>query len=507
MKNKKQKSIVSCDVKSFIYSQPLIVIDENGEAQTHHSKSNVLSTYIKRIVLLNEVENDSFGKVISYEPLHYVNRFLMSHHIENEKQESAQYSKGLIHFFSFLFELQNIWDCEYGNGTYDESMDLPRPSWNYMPVRKSQRITYLYREALKKSVYSDAVPSSKLARTTATAYMNAVIAFYRYHMRNNYNFNNPPFENKTIRINFRASETNMNEFQSKNVNTTDLKLSFRKSSRNIAGVLPSSRRDLRPFTNIEWKAAENILLNTRVVDKNVNGNTKQTALALEYCLFFLISRYTGLRKIEVASLHSEQITKPIFRRLILKLGVGDEYGSITKTVGFGNKSRETIIPGYIMEMIYDYTLTPRYLKRLQNFKDRYKNQVHINADIDITKNYIFISSTGIPFFEKLNELNNRWSEIRNTMSRILEQEVTGTIHNLRATFAVAIFRALLRKRTVDVALAVVSNLLGHEDIKTTLLYLKIAEDEPTGDEIYEDILEYIGMFDELNMPDDKNKYV
>jgi hypothetical protein len=44
----------------------------------------------------------------------------------------------------------------------------------------------------------------------------------------------------------------------------------------------------------------------------------------------------------------------------------------------------------------------------------------------------------------------------------------------------------------------VSDLLGHEDEKTTLLYLKIAQDEPTGDEIYEDILEFIGVFDDIS---------
>ena len=47
----------------------------------------------------------------------------------------------------------------------------------------------------------------------------------------------------------------------------------------------------------------------------------------------------------------------------------------------------------------------------------------------------------------------------------------------------------------DRALAHVSDLLGHEDIKTTFLYLKIAEDHPTGDEIYEDMLDWAGVFD------------
>lgn len=83
------------------------------------------------------------------------------------------------------------------------------------------------------------------------------------------------------------------------------------------------------------------------------------------------------------------------------------------------------------------------------------------------------------------------------------QEVQGTIHNLRSTFAVAIFRALLRKVTCDTALALVSELLGHEDISTTMLYLKIAQNEPTGDEIYEDILDFVGVFDVLDELEEK----
>jgi hypothetical protein len=56
---------------------------------------------------------------------------------------------------------------------------------------------------------------------------------------------------------------------------------------------------------------------------------------------------------------------------------------------------------------------------------------------------------------------------------------------------------------VDKALAAVSEVLGHEDMDTTLKYLKIAEDEPTGDEIYEDILDYLGVFDDLKEGEDK----
>nr|MBF4360191.1 site-specific integrase [Vibrio anguillarum] len=49
----------------------------------------------------------------------------------------------------------------------------------------------------------------------------------------------------------------------------------------------------------------------------------------------------------------------------------------------------------------------------------------------------------------------------------------------------------------DEALDRVSALLGHEDRSTTIEYLKIAQDMPSADEIYEDVLDYIGAFDDL----------
>ena len=122
---------------------------------------------------------------------------------------------------------------------------------------------------------------------------------------------------------------------------------------------------------------------------------------------------------------------------------------------------------------------------------------------DENKQYVFISGTGMPFFLKLNELNNRWSEIRNTVKEILGQEMQSAIHNLRATFAVALFRVLLRKLPTDKALAEVSAVLGHEDMDTTLKYLNLAENEPTGDEVYEDVLDYLGVFEGLDALEDK----
>jgi len=501
--------ISSTEVKPFTYKCPLVGVDENGEHQLSFARNR--QTHIKNITFLNLVGRNKKGVIVSFEPMEQVNSFLIARHVDDNKEESSQHSKALIHFFSFLIEAQEKWDEEYDEELFDELIDLPRPTWNFMPSRKEDRITYQYRAALKHSVLKETDESLKLARTTASAYMGAVIKFYTFHIRRGCLFNNPPFEYETITISVPGKGTNMNSYINIPVPTTDIRLNFPKSKRNKGEAGEPGRRDLRPLTNKQWSEAEKILLNTKRVIKNVKGNFKFVQLAEEYCLFFLVCRFTGLRKEETASLHCGQVIKPPSDKAILRIGVGADYGSLTKSIeADDNKSRKTIIPSVTMQLLYEYKRSTRYQKRLKKFKELCKAKREKGEDaffdsidgVDENKQYLFISQSGIPFFLKLTELNNRWSEIRYTIKEILGQEVKGSIHNLRPTFAVSLFRILLRKMPVDKALAAVSEVLGHEDIDTTLKYLKIAKDEPTGDEIYEDILDYLGVFDDLKEGED-----
>ena len=506
--------IVTTEIKPFTYKTPLVSCDDNGELKVSYSRSRDCHAYIKRVTFLNLVGRDKKGNLLSFEPMNYVNHFLMTQHIECEKEETAQYSKGLVHYFSYLIALQKRWDEEYDEELFDELIDEPRPRWDYMPSRQSNRPTYKYRSALKNAVKLEVAPEGRLAKSTATAYINAVVKFYSHHIRLGYKFNNSPFNYEIITINYEAAGSSMRAYHSKNIHTTDLRLNFPKSKCNEGGSLPMGRRDLKPLSNSEWKAVERILMSTKQVIKNVKGQKQWRQLAEEYCLFFLVSRFSGLRKEEVASLHLAQIVNPDLNKPMIRLGVGGDYGSLTKTAKGGNKSRKTIMPSQIMKMLYDYTKSPRFKNRQEKFKLLCKDKREANElaffesidGVDEDKTYIFVSGSGIPFFLKLNELNARWNEIRQTASAALRYEIAGSIHNLRATFAVAIFRMLLKQMDSDKALAIVSELLGHENISTTLLYLKIAEDQPTGDEIYEDVLNYLGVFkdlEELNELDDK----
>lgn len=483
-------------------------VDDNGELSVKYSKQ--APVHIKKLTLLNLVGRDESGTIVSYEPLEQVNRFLLAHHVDESKQESDQYSKALLHFFSFLLKSQSLWDAEYDEDLFDELIDLPRPTWNTFPLRKNQRITYQYRAALKHAVLEEQNPQLKIARTTASAYMNGVVKFYSYYLRNGYQFNNPPFEHEVVTISFQASGTSMKAYMSKQVHTTDLRLNFGKSKKNEGGGLPTSRRDLKPLANVEWTSVEKILLGSRKVIKNVGGELKKASFPIEYCLFFLVARFTGLRKEEVASLHKGQVVKPNLEKKMMRFGVGSTYGSLTKSNSDDNKPRRTIIPTSTMQMLYEYTRSDRYQTRLAKYKAfcSEKRALGDNAlfevedGIDEEKDYLFISQTGVPFFTKLTEANTRWNEIRATVENDNGININGVIHNLRPTFAVSLFRVLLRITDPDTALALVSECLGHEDAATTLLYLKIAQDEPTGDEIYEDVLDYLGIFDDLGDIDD-----
>tara|TARA_R110001592_G_scaffold171422_2_gene409760 strand:- start:12153 stop:13715 length:1563 start_codon:yes stop_codon:yes gene_type:complete len=496
--------VSSTQIKPFTYKIPLISINDDGEPQATLSKNN--PSHIKRITFLNLVGRNKKGEIVSFEPMEEVTPFLMAHHIDDEKEESDQLSKALVHFFSFLIKLQEKWDKEYDEDLFDELIDLPRPTWDFMPNRKNQRITYQYRVALKYSVLEEPEHALRLARSTASAYMRAVTKFYSFHLRRGYQFNNEPFAHEIITVNYEANGQSMKAYMSKNVHTTDLRLRFPKSKRNNGEAGEPGRRDLSPLTNTQWAEVKKILLHTKRVIKNVQGQKKFVQLAEEYCLFFLVCRFTGLRKEEVASLHCGQIAKPPRNKTMLRLGVGAEYGSLTKSKEGDNKSRRTVIPSDIMQLLYEYTRSTRYQKRLAKFKGLCETKREAGEDaffesvdgVDEKKKYVFISHSGIPFFLKLNELNNRWNEVRNTVKAILGQEMRGAIHNLRPTFAVSIFRLLLQKMTTEKALAAVSELLGHEDLDITIKYLKIAENEPTGDEIYEDVLDYMGVFDEWN---------
>ncbi len=159
---------------------------------------------------------------------------------------------------------------------------------------------------------------------------------------------------------------------------------------------------------------------------------------------------------------------------MLGLGVGDQYGSLTKdpSGGYNNKSRRTIIPSSLMLELYQYSHSERYKNRFEKFRERCLVEREAGNDayfdgvdgVDEAKKYLFISNSGVPFFKKLEEINTRWNEVRKTARMNLVNDIDAVVHNLRATFVVSIFRTLLKKMNADDALARVSALLWRRPI-------------------------------------------
>ncbi|EHK2885624.1 site-specific integrase [Vibrio parahaemolyticus] len=526
-------------IKHFTYRKPSVFIDENGEPQYKYSPNKDNHTHIKKVIFLSLVgyekvnlldENDKpikdehgnpifvKGDLVSYEPMNYVNEFILAKHVVDEKEDAQQASKALTHYFRFILDAQAKWDDRYDNEDYDPIIDPPRPAWDSFSPRKNLRVTTMYRNAVKKAT----LDGTGLAKTTAMSYVRSMVDFYKYHLRQGMRFNNPPFEFETLLIDLETSGTDMKARKRKEIQTTDLKLTFPRSKKNDGGKLPNSNRELKPLTNSEWREIKNILVQTRRVLKNVKGEEKLVSLPEEYCLLFRLLRYTGLRKEEGTSLHLGQVIRPRpnTKDAMLRLGVGNQYGSLTKDPngGYNNKSRRTIIPSSLMLELYEYSHSARYKKRLEKFRERCVIEREAGNDayfdgvdgVDEGKQYLFISNSGVPLFKKLEEINTRWNEVRKTAGVNLVNDIDAVVHNLRATFAVSIFRTLLKKMNSDDALARVSALLGHEDLSTTLLYLQIAQDQPTGDEIWEDVLDYLGVFDDEeeldNLPDVEQTY-
>nr|WP_075518922.1 site-specific integrase [Moritella viscosa]SHO12221.1 Putative uncharacterized protein [Moritella viscosa] len=512
------KQVETTTIENYIYRKPIITINGNGEPICEYRENNK-GTLIKKVNLLNIVTYKNDGKLVSFEPIEHVNQFLLAKAIDDGALDVANISRGLVHYFSFLLDLQAAWDEDFNEDEFDEVYDEPRPEWDYFPRSKLDRQTYLYRDGIKKLAID-----GKLAKSTTKNYIGNVVHFYKYWLRRGYQFNNPPFDHEVVTLFFSANGFSIKAYQKKEVHTTDLRLKFSKSSRSGGTALENLRRDLKPFTSQEWKALQNILMKTRRVLRH-GEDTKLQSLPLEYTHHFITCRYTGLRREETASLHGGQIINPeviinesgeeVFKKPILNLGVGDKYQSFTKSLGLGNKSRVTIIPSSVMKSLYDYMQSERYQKRLSKFKSWCKSEIEkghkywfegddaINPNLD----YLFLTQAGKPIFLRLGDVTNKWVEVRNTVnhSLALEYEVVGSIHNLRSTFAVDLFRHMLSakdgegrlKFTPDMALDRVSALLGHEDRSTTMEYLKIAQDMPMGDEIYEDVLDYIGVFDDM----------
>jgi integrase len=145
-----------------------------------------------------------------------------------------------------------------------------------------------------------------------------------------------------------------------------------------------------------------------------------------------------------------------------------------------NKEREVECPSALMLKLFEYKLSKRHLQRKEKYAD-------LNPDQHIP---LFLNNRGKAFSEET--LNARWSEIRATITERIGREFQHKAHNLRATYGVSRLRSLMRAGlSQEDALAFVQHKMGHEDLSTTLSYLKQTQAERTGAEMAEQAYDHL----------------
>lgn len=467
--NSHSVGVISYEIKSWEYLEPEVYIDDSGELQLKYSGEK---KQIGPITLLYQVVFDQNNKLLHSEPLDTANVYLMYQKIHNDAKCISLASRALKHFFSFIAD-ENISRRQNGQ---------PELLWNDMPIRKSDRATYRYKKCLK-DCYNSEDPSINLARSTCNAYIRQIVSFYNHYIQRGWDFKEEPFRYEFVSIHIQTPHSSMEGLQKNEILTTDLRLNLGKDRRKK----PNSLTALAPY---QWAALEKILLVTRKVVSKRDGQLLQNRFPIEFSWILLLMRWTGLRREEVLTLRATLFYKPNInqlRRGYVEIDIGPSVGVDTKF----DKYRTIEIPSKLMEGVFDYLQSARYIKR----RDK-----HISWLTTHQKNFgnafLFINENGEPY--SLTTLNARWSDIRRTMEHPdfgLGEKFEHKLHNLRPTYAVERLINLLDFGIEEgKALQHIQENLGHENIITTLNYLRQAKDRRSGkrspQEVWENVIDY-----------------
>jgi integrase len=445
--------IISYKIAGFKYRQPIIVIDNTDKVTVEYKENNSIN--IPKITFLYRVISNSDTQEQIIIGLDVVNVYLMHLSVNGNLKDTSTYSRAFIHYFSFLAAINQ--------------------EWNDMSFIQSQRPTYMFKNHLE-AMYRSTDPESNLAGSTVKSYMRSIVNFYRFYVSKKYPFINPPFENKVVKLNLPSPSSSMNSNTTIEVQSSDLRPNVPAQK---AGVI---LHKLRSVNKHEWDLLDKILRVDRKILKNSNGYLYSGSLPLEFSYIFLIMRYTGLRRAEVLTLNSSLIFKPNIEQLkrgYVSITVGPKFGVDTKN----DKEREIEFPTGLMDKVYEYLLSERFIKRRNKF-------LNLNQSGDQKRIPIFLNNRGTIYSK--GSANARWSEIRQTIVKKLNYEFTHKMHNLRATYGVfRLFSLLDAGMKQSDALVFVQTKMGHEKLATTLEYLKQTEGAKSADELSEIALNHL----------------
>lgn len=411
---------------------------------------------------LNSAAEPGSGRSIGKMPLLYredgsaitvANNWLIHLKANVYKKEVNTQAQGLLHYFTFLDDIQYQWD--------------------QMPSPLRLRPTYAFKKHLK-----EAFKSGVIARSTANSYMRVVINFYKFYLFKKHPFDNPPFNYEFIKI---STPGRYDFMQNKmmHVDSTDLRLNLPRDSR-YNGL----SRSLVPLSDREWQDVESFLINNgRGVVKHAAGS-QLVAISPEFKLAVYLARYSGLRRDEVISLRARQIYRPDAKQLSKKYLIHAEGLLLDPQQGIRTKggiTRYAEMPSTLMNELHNYVNSARYITRKKKFIQRHPD--------DADNPPILLSQNGDMFSAKT--IDARWGELRNALSS--EQPVfEHKFHNLRSTYAVFRLKELLNNglREAD-ALDYLQAMMGHKHRTTLLAYLRFCKQDKSANEVYEEALDLL----------------
>ena len=409
-----------------------------------------------------EVDFDGDGSNIGRMPLLFkecgsaisvANNWLVHMKANLHKKEVNTHAQGLLHFFSFLKDL-NI-------------------EWDHMPNSIRNRPTYAFKKHLK-----DSYRSGSLARSTANSYMRVVVNFYKFYLTRNYLFENPPFQFELIKIKSSSSHEFMQNSYI-HIDTTDLRLNLPKDT-SFYGL----SRKLIPFNDKEWNIVDKCY---RLEGKGISNTTdgdKLVSLSIEFKLAVALSRYSGLRREELITLRSNSIYKPGPEQLTQKYLIHSAGILLDPKLGIKTKNstiRIVEIPSSLMLNLHEYINSHRYIKRRKLFESRNPQEVD-NPPLLITQQGAYYS---------LKTLDARWGELRNAVKKEYNT-FNHKFHNLRSTYATYRLKELLDTGLSEAAaLDYLQSVMGHKQRSTLFGYLKFCKQDLSANQVYENSIDLL----------------
>ncbi|WP_227728567.1 site-specific integrase [Yersinia proxima] len=370
------------------------------------------------------------------------------------KKEVNTQAQALLHYFTFL---------------HDIGM-----SWDEMPISIRLRPTYAFRKHLREMF-----KQGELARSTANSYMGAVINFYKFYLARDHFFAYPPFKYEVVQLNRNSSHEYMKSHFI-HVDTTDLRLKLPSDTRHFG-----LSRKLIPLISKEWQIVESVYKIRGMGISNSAGDGNEVPLSEECKLAIELSRYSGLRRSEIVMLRAKGIYKPDAEQLKKKYLINTEGLLLDPRQGIETKNgtiRTAEIHAELMQTLYDYINSSRYIKRRNRYQELYP-EYKDNPPLLLNQN-------GKPYAAKT--LDARWCEIRNAVRKELPN-FSHKFHNLRSTYAVERLKELLNAGLKEgKALDYLQSVMGHKSRATLLGYLKFCEEETmTANEVHEEALNII----------------